>query len=45
LEDINQEAAETWIIIGEPAKPYPFFTVRKWKDMAYVHIKNNQLGY
>ena len=30
------EAAETWIIIAEPAKPHPFFTVRKWKDVAYV---------
>jgi hypothetical protein len=35
-ENINMETAETWIIVAEPAKPHPFFTVRKWKDIAYV---------
>jgi hypothetical protein len=28
------ELAEHWMIIAEPAKPFPFFTVRKWKDIA-----------
>lgn len=26
--------AVPWIIIAEPAKPHPFFTVRKWSDIS-----------
>lgn len=34
LENINKTDAVHWIIIAEPAKPYQFFTVRKWVDIA-----------
>lgn len=34
LDRIKVEDAQHWIIIAEPAKPYPFFTVRKWTDIA-----------
>lgn len=45
-EDINQDKAVHWIIIGEPAKPHPFFTVRKWDDIANVRVTMTYLsGY
>jgi hypothetical protein len=36
--EVDMEAAQTWLIIAEPAKPHPFFTVRKWTDVANVQF-------
>ncbi|CAK73367.1 unnamed protein product (macronuclear) [Paramecium tetraurelia] len=33
-DEIDQNDCQYWIIIAEPAKPYPMFTVRKWVDIA-----------
>lgn len=53
IERINIDDAIDWIIIGETAKPYPFFTVRKWTDIAddieleypkYMNIRKMEEG-
>ncbi|CAD8150905.1 unnamed protein product [Paramecium octaurelia] len=33
-DEIDYNDCQYWIIIAEPAKPYPMFTVRKWVDIA-----------
>ncbi|CAD8142554.1 unnamed protein product [Paramecium pentaurelia] len=34
VDEIDYNDCQYWIIIAEPAKPYPMFTVRKWVDIA-----------
>ncbi|CAD8165840.1 unnamed protein product [Paramecium pentaurelia] len=53
VDEIDYNDCQYWIIIAEPAKPYPMFTVRKWVDIAqdlelkypqYINIRKMNEG-